>query len=66
MKHHVIAAMGGCNNSLQSIQKLYSKGHVTKDDYANALRAYQAYLIEIRSEQRDKAAAARGKYKYIE
>ena len=39
-------------------------GHATKDDYAKALRAYQAYLAEIKSDQRDKAAAASADYRY--
>ena len=39
-------------------------GHATKDDYAKALRAYQAYLAEIKSAQRDAAAAARANYRY--
>ena len=39
-------------------------GHATKDDYTKALRAYQAYLVEIKSTQRDKAAAASANYRY--
>ena len=58
LKHYMIAAACGHNNSLKKIQKLYANGHATKDDYAKALRAYQAYLAEIKSTQRDKAAAA--------
>ena len=64
LKHHMIAAGCGYNNSLTLIQKLYSNGYATKDDYATSLRAYQAYLAEIKSTQRDKAAAARGKHYY--
>ena len=41
------------------IQKLYKDGHATKDDYAKALKAYQAYISEIKSDQRDAAAARR-------
>ena len=64
LKHYMIAAEGGNNNSLKQIQKLYTNGHATKGDYTKALRAYQAYLAEIKSTQRDKAAAARGKRYY--
>ena len=39
-------------------------GHVTKDDYANVLRAYQEYLEEVKSEHRDKAAAFSDNFKY--
>ena len=31
---------------------------VTKDDYTNALLAYQKFVDEIRSDDRDKAAAS--------
>ena len=58
LKHYMIAAGGGDDNSLKQIQQLYKNGHATKDDYAKALRAYQTYLAEIKSTQRDKAAAA--------
>ena len=61
LKHYMIATGCGYNNSLKQIQKLYTNGHATKDDYTKALRAYQAYLVEIKSTQRDAAAAARGK-----
>ena len=61
LKHYMIAAGGGYNDSLKQIQKLYTNGHATKDNYATSLRAYQAYLAEIKSTQRDAAAAARGK-----
>ena len=58
LKHYMIAAEGGHNIALKAIQEFYTNGHATKDDYAKALRAYQAYLAEIKSTQRDKAAAA--------
>ena len=57
LKHLMIAVEFGNNGSLKRIKQLYSKGYATKDDYANALRAYQAYLKEIKSDDRDKAAA---------
>ena len=64
LKHYIIAAGCGHENSLKQIRKLYKNGHATKDDYAKALRAYQTYLAEIKSTQRDAAAAARGKRYY--
>ena len=51
LKHHMIAAGGGMDNSLKEIQELYTNGNATKDDYAKALRAYQAYLAEIKSSE---------------
>ena len=64
LKHYMIAVGGGDNNSLQNILHLYKHGHATKDDYTKGLLAYQKYLDEVRSEQRDKAAAADDRYKY--
>ena len=64
LKHYMIALECGHNDSLKLIQKLYTNGHATKDDYAKALRAYQAYLAEIKSTQRDKAASTRADCRY--
>ena len=64
LKHFMIAVGFGDDNSLKMIQQMYVKGHATKDDYAKALRVYQAYLDEIRSDQRDKAAAFSDDYLY--
>ena len=64
IKHYMTAAGDGYNDSIKSIQHLYQHGHATKEDYSKALRAYQSYLDEVRSEQRDKAAAYSDKYKF--
>ena len=64
LKHHSIAVRGGCNGSLRIIKKLYSDGNATKDDYTTALQLYQAYLGEIKSKQRDEAAAADEDFRY--
>jgi len=64
LKHYMIAVRGGAKNSLNNIKNMYLDGYATKDDYAKALQAYQVYLSEIKSDQRDKAAAAEDKYKY--
>ena len=66
IKHWLIAAGGGDKDSLSNIQKLYSNGQATKDNYKQALRVYQKYLNEVKSIQRDQAAAAREEYKYID
>ena len=57
VKHYLIAVQNGCDDSLKMIKELYSNGHATKEDYTTALRLYQEYLGEIKSVQRDKAAA---------
>ena len=64
LKHYMIAVEFGNNGSLKNIKQMYSNGYATRDDYAKALQAYQAYLSEIKSDQRDKAAAFSDKYKY--
>ena len=66
LKHFNIAVEDGERNSLKAIKELYMDGLATKEDYAKALRAYQAYLDEIKSEQRDEAAAVDDEYKYYE
>ena len=66
LKHWMIAVKDGNDGSLQNIKRMCKDGHATKDDYAKALRVYQAYLDEIRSDQRDEAAAFSDDYKYYE
>jgi len=65
IKHYMIAVESGNNGSLNQIKELYSNGHATKDEYTKALQTYQKYLGEIKSSQRDEAAAANEEYKYI-
>ena len=62
----MIAVEDGYSDSLKEVQDFYSKGYVSKDVYIEALRAYQKYLDEVKSIQRDQAAAAREDYKYID
>jgi len=59
LKHYMISVKDGYPDSLDSIRSLYMDGLATKDDYTEALRGYQAYLAEVKSDQRDEAAAAR-------
>ena len=64
LKHYMIAVKGGLKISLENIQAFYMLGHVTKAEYTNALQVYQAYLDEIKSAQRDEAAAYNADWKY--
>ena len=64
LKHWMIAARSGDTGSLEKIKQLYTVGYATKDDYAKALRTHQAYLDEIKSDQRDEAAALDDDNKY--
>jgi len=67
LKHFMLAEKeDGYSDSLKEVQDFYSKGYVSKDVYIEALRAYQKYLNEVKSSQRDEAAAAREDYKYID
>ena len=60
----MIAAGCGHARSLEAVKQMYKDGESTKDDYAKALRAYQANLVQIKSSQRDEAAAFNNGYKY--
>ena len=64
IKHFMIAVGSGDSNSLKVIKELYSNGHATKENYTKALQSYQEYLGEIKSTQRDEAAAANDLYCY--
>ena len=64
LKHYMISARHGYVNSLEKIKNLFMSGYATKEDYAKALQARQVYLDEIKSDQRDKAAAFDEMYKY--
>lgn len=64
VKYFTIAAGCGHGDSLKRIRNIYLFGYATKVDYEKALRAYQKYLIEIRSDQRDQAAAFSDDYRY--
>ena len=57
MKHFIIAANTGYKRSLDAVKQGFTKGTVTKDEYANTLRAYQK-IKEMKSDERDKAAAS--------
>ena len=58
LKHHMIAVASGNSKSLQMVKKFYSDGYATKEEYTKALKSYKAYLDEIKSDQRDEAAAS--------
>ena len=62
LKHFLIAVKDGSSTSLESIKRRFEMGITTKDVYDEALRSYQAYLDEVKSDQRDEAAALYSKY----
>ena len=59
MKHLLISARSGCKESLDMVKQGYMHRLVTKDQYANTLRAYQKSQDEMKSDARDKALTAR-------
>ena len=59
MKHFILAARAGYKQSLVAVKTGYKHGFVTKDEFANTLRAHQKSQDEMKSEARDKAEAYR-------
>jgi hypothetical protein len=57
VKHFIIAANLGCDNSLKNLREYYERGLVTKENFAAALRAHQAAVQATRSPQREAAAS---------
>ena len=55
--HWIVAANLGQNDSIKNLKECYKHGHVSKENFAAALRAHQAALDEMKSPQREKAKA---------
>ena len=58
MKHFMISAGAGDDDSLKKIREGFMNGHATKDDFEKALRAHKDAKDEMKSVQRDAASAA--------
>jgi len=58
-KHMIIAARAGENDSLNCVKDGFTRGIITKDEYASTLRAYHERQKEMKSDARDKAALFR-------
>jgi len=58
-KHWVIAARAGNDGSLDKVKRGYKGGLITKDEYADILRAYQVRQEEMKSDEREEAAKVR-------
>ena len=54
-KHNIIAAKLGYDKAMQMLKRFYTRGFVSKDDYAAALSAYQAAVDAANSPQREAA-----------
>jgi TPR repeat protein len=57
-KHYMIAVKCGEIDALANLQHLYLSGYATSEEYSDAERSYKEYVDEIKSDQRDMAAAA--------
>ena len=55
MKHWILAARAGNKTQLDNVKKGFTKGLVTKDEYASTLRAYHERQKETKSDERDAA-----------
>ena len=55
MKHFMISAAAGHDESLKEIQRCYLDGHASKDDFEKALRAHFDAKNEMKSDQRKAA-----------
>ena len=62
----IIVVGFGSNDSLKAIKHMKVHGYATRDDYAKALQSYQSYLDEIKSDDRDTAAAFTTDNRYYE
>jgi uncharacterized protein len=59
VKHWIIAAKLGLDESLETLKDAFGKGYVSKDDFAAALRAHQAAVDATKSPQREAEELAR-------
>ena len=66
LRHYSIALYSGEIKSFTGIRLLYHNGYATDDDCIKAVQPYLDYIDEIKSDQRDKAAAFKDEYKYYE
>ena len=55
VKHYIIAAKLGYDESLESVNSLYKAGLISKDEFAAALRGHQAATDATKSPQREEA-----------
>ncbi|KAL7523371.1 hypothetical protein ACHAXR_000148, partial [Thalassiosira sp. AJA248-18] len=53
MKHFMISAAFGNDDSMEKIQSIFSEGYVTKDDFEKALRAHKEFKDEMQCDHRD-------------
>jgi len=65
VKHWIIAATQGHDDSIKALMDEFRSGIVSKDDLAAALRAHQAAVDATKSPQREVAEAAEKNYRKV-
>jgi TPR repeat protein len=58
VKHFVIAANLGCDESMKQLWQHYSLGNITKEDLEATLRTHQAAIDAMKSPEREKVEEA--------
>jgi len=61
VKHFLLSVKAGNDDSLENVKHIFKYGKnraITKNEYANTLHAYQKIKDEMKSDERDKAAAS--------
>ena len=56
IKHYIIAATLGFDESIKTLRQCYQEGYVSKEDFAAALQAHHAAVNATKSPQREAAA----------
>jgi TPR repeat protein len=65
LRHWLISCERGFGESLKCIKRLFVEGHANKEEYEKARKLYEKYIEEIKSDQRDEAAAFREEWRYL-
>ncbi len=65
VKHFIIAANLEHEGALNALKILYTRELASKEDYADALRAYQAAVDATKSKEREKAEKSTKTKKYL-
>ena len=55
VRHFLISAKMGLNESVENIKRIFMGGQATKEQYAQALKGYQNAVEEMKSHDRDQA-----------
>jgi hypothetical protein len=57
VKHYIIAANLGYEESMEELREFYSDGNITKEDFDATLRKHQSAIDEMKSPEREEAYA---------